>query len=421
MDDIVIRQALIADSTSPHQGTVCDIGISNGIIQNIGNALEGKDIVEAMGNCISPGWVDLYAVCSEPGEEWSEDLESLARCAANGGYTHVATYAGKTPIPDHAAAIRQVCYHLANQYATLLPLAAATVKQQGSDMTEMYDLAKAGAVGFTNGDQPFADAGSLMRILQYAAQWDIPVFTFNLDPSIAGKGSVNESANSMATGIRSMPALAETLAVAGNIRIAEFLNVPLHLSRISCAESVQLIREARNRGARISADVAALNLAYTDAVLSDFDTNWKVMPPLRSEEDRQALIAGLLDGTIDAVVSNHNGRHPEAKQVEWDYADYGATMLQTTAACLSLAGIVAEHWATFLAHGPRRLLRLPPVSIAVGNEADLTLFNPTAEWTYTAAENLSRSNNSPLLGLPLHGRAMRVFRSKTLLSASGIH
>lgn len=406
MHDLVLKNCLLADPLSGKHRQTADIGIRDGLIAEIGQNLTGRDVWDANACLVSPGWIDLYAVCQEPGEEWTEDLHSLAQAGRSGGYTTLCVLSGKEPRPDHASVVQQVRRHPANDLLPILPIAAATAGMKGEDMAELYDLHQAGAVAFSDGTTPFRDAGVLMRVLEYAAQWKFPVFAFPLNKALAGKGSVHEGSTSVQTGLRSMPALAEETAVAEIIRVAEYLQCPVHISRLSAAGSVVLVREAKARGAKISCDTGAMHLAYDDSEITSFDTHWKVMPPLRSDADREALTAGIADGTIDAVVSNHHARNTEQKQVEWDYAAFGALGLQTTAHCLNMAGIDPFTWAQVLSHGPRRVLGLDLLSLEPGNPANLTIYDPGQKWVYNRQLNRSKSENSPLLGRELTARAV---------------
>lgn len=406
MHDLVLQHCLIADPMSKYHRQSVDIGIRDGLISAIGQDLTGSVVWNTGGCFVSPGWIDLYSVCQDPGEEWTEDLHSLAAAGRDGGYTALCTLSGKDPRPDHAAVIQHVRRHPANEVLPLWPIGAATAGMKGEDMAELYDLRQAGAIAFSDGTTPFRDAGVLMRVLEYAAQWNFPVFAFPLNKSLAGKGSVNEGEISVQTGMRSMPALAEETAVAEIIRVAAYLQCPVHIARISAAGSVALIREAKANGVKVTSDTAALLLAYDDREITSFDTNWKVMPPLRSQSDRQALCAGVADGTIDAVVSNHHARNTEQKQVEWDYASFGAIGLQTGAHCLQAAGIDPYEWAQILSHGPRRVLGLKSQILEPGHEATLSIFNPDLSWEYSKTANRSKSENSALLGLRLQGRAV---------------
>jgi dihydroorotase len=406
MLDLVIQNCQVADPLSNLYQKQIDIGIKDGRIAETGQNLSGKEVWDARGNLVSPGWIDLMSVCQDPGEEWTEDLNSLAEAGRAGGYTTLCTLSGKDPRPDQAAVIQHVRRHPANGILPLWPIAAASTGMKGEDMAELFDLHQAGAVAFSDGTVPFRDAGVLMRVLEYAAQWKLPVFAFPLNKAIAGKGSVHEGNISVQTGLRAMPALAEETAVAEIIRVAEYLQCAVHISRISAGGSVALVREAKSRSALISCDTSAMHLAYDDKEITSFDTNWKTMPPLRSAADRQALCAGVTDGTIDAVISNHHARHIEQKQVEWDYAAFGALGLQTTAHCLKSAGLDPFQWAQVLAHGPRRILGMEAAVLEPGAPATLTIFNPEQSWTFSRESNRSKSENSPFIGQTLVGCAL---------------
>jgi len=417
MHDLVLRHCLIADPLSSYHRQQADIGIQDGLIAAIGQNLEGKERWNAGCCMVSPGWIDLFSVCQDPGEEWTEDLNSLAAAGRDGGYTSLCVLSGKDPRPDHAAVVQYVRRHPANDTLPLWPIAAATSGMKGEDMAELYDLWQAGAIAFSDGTTPFRDAGVLMRVLEYAAQWKFPVFAFPLNKSLAGKGSVNEGDISVQTGLRSIPSLAEETAVAEIIRVVEYLQCPVHISRISAAGSVALIREAKTRGTKITCDVAAMLLAYDDREITSFDTNWKVLPPLRSESDRAALCSGIADGTIDAVVSNHHARNSEQKQVEWDYAAFGSLGLQTTAHCLKAAGVDPFTWAQVLSHGPRLALGLDTPALEPGSPATLSLYNPDLAWKFSRDINRSKSANSPLLGENLTGCAVgSLHRGRWLLN-----
>lgn len=404
--DLVIKNAQIADPLSAHFQQKNDLGIAEGRIAAIGQALEGREHVDAQGAWLSPGWVDMYAVCPDPGEEWTEDLAHLSIAAAHGGFTDVCVLGGKQPQSDQTSVVRYI-RDFKTGPVRLHPLGSSTHGLAGKDLDALFDMAQNGAVAFTNGNNPLQDYGMLMRLLQYAAQRNLLVYQFCLDNGLAGKASVHEGPNATLLGMKGIPSIAEEIAVAAYIRIAAYLNVPMHLSRISCAESVALIRDARNNGLAITADVAALNLLLDDSLLESFDTGLKVMPPLRAASDRQALIEGILDGCIQAVVSNHQPGNQEQKLTEWDYAAYGANTIQTVAACLGGSGkLKPEHWTQVMAHGPREILGMAPLRIETGMPADLTLFDPDKNWIPTEAENKSKSLNNPLFSSNCTGKVL---------------
>lgn len=417
--DLVVKNAQIADPDSPFFRQTLDIGISGNQVLRIGSPMEGSRVIDARGAWISPGWMDLYAVCPDPGEEWTEDLAHLARAAAAGGFTDVCVLAGKQPHPDQAAVVRYVRESRDAQGITRLhPLGASTAALAGKELAALFDMQQQGAVAFTNGSTPMQDYGVLLRLLQYAGQRKLVVYHFCLDQGLAGNATVHEGKNATLLGLKGIPSLAEELAVAACLKIATDLNMPVHISRISCAGSVSLVREAKKSGLPVSADVAALNLKLDDSLLETFDTSLKVMPPLRAASDRQALIEGLADGSIDAVVSNHEPRNPEEKIVEWDYAAFGANTLQTVAACMG--ELRPEVWVQALAHGPRRVLGLESLRIQEGMIADLTLFDPGLQWTPSQTENRSKSNNNPLWGMSCTGKALLTIKEGLITAENNL-
>ncbi len=406
--DLVISNAQIADPASVHANQTVDVGIRNGMIAAIGTDLEGVATFDAQRAWLSPGWLDLYATCPDPGEEWTEDLEHLAKAAAHGGFTDVCVLGGKQPAADQASVVRYIkSHHRAAAHAALHPLGSSTLGLAGKDLDALFEMHQGGAVAFTNGNNPLHDHGMLMRLMQYASQRNLVLFHTCLDQGIAGNSSVHEGLQSTMLGLKGIPSLAEEIAVAATLRIAKHLDVPVHISRISCAESVQLIRAAKLAGQAVSTSVPALNLLFDDTELEHFDTNLKTMPPLRAATDREALIEGLLDGTIDAVVSNHQPRNQEQKFVEWDYAAYGANTLQIVSACMGGTGrLLPAQWVQLLAHGPRKVLGMSPLIIDTGMPAKLTLFQPEATWIPNQADNQSKGINNPLWGRNCIGKAI---------------
>jgi len=414
--DLVIKNAQIADPLSAHVHQTLDLGIADGRIARLGNTLEGTEYIDAEGGWLSPGWVDLYAVCPDPGEEWTEDLTHLANAAAHGGFTDVCVLGGKQPHSDQTSVVRYI-RDFRGAHSRLHPLGSSTLGLAGKNLDVLFDMQQNGAVAFTNGNTPLHDHGMMMRLMQYAGQRNLVLYQFCLDNGLAGTGTVHEGPNATLLGLKGIPSIAEEVAVAACIRIAEYLNLPVHISRISCAESVALIREARVKGLPVSADVAALNLRLDDSLLETFDTNLKLMPPLRAAMDKQALIEGLLDGTIAAVVSNHQPRNQEQKLVEWDYASFGANTLQVVAACLGAsAELKPEHWVQLLAHGPRKILGWEQVIIEPGMPADLTLFDPAATLMPSPSQNKSKSMNNPLWGMPCTGTSLLTIKEGRIIA-----
>jgi dihydroorotase len=278
--------------------------------------------------------------------------------------------------------------------------------REGKDLAELYDMRLAGAVAFSDGTRPVTESGLMSRALLYAKGFDGLVFSYPEDSSIAGKGKMNEGEMSTYLGMKGLPALAEEVHISRDLYLAEYNDCPVHFSTISSANSVELIRKAKRRGLRVSCDVTAHHLVLTDEALQGFDSNFKVKPPLRTAGDVSALRAGLVDGTIDAIVSQHTPHEIEFKDVEFEIASFGVIGLQTVLPLALEAGLSAEALVEKLAINPRKILNLPVPEIEVGEQANVVLFDTENEWVFDASSNKSKSANSPFLNSTLKGKVM---------------
>jgi dihydroorotase len=403
MSKIIIHSARVADSKSPFNGKEVDILIENGMITEIGSSIAAQgENIQAKGAFITPGWVDVFARCGEPGEEWKEDLNSLASAAHAGGFTAVAAYCGSQPVPDNGAAIQSVLNKCADLPVRILPL-GDFVKPDGNEMAELFDMQNSGAAGFAHPDHPISDSGFISRLLDYARSLEAPVILEAFDKKLAPGGRMHEGSVAASLGLKGIPSVSESIALKQIIDIAHWLNTRLHIYKISTAESVEIIKAAKNAGQSLCAAVPVYNLLFTEQDLDGFDENHKVLPPYRTLADRKALIEGLLNGHIDAVMSNHHPQDIENKAVEFEYAAWGASSVQTVLnVLLSLEGLTAEKICDVLAHGPRRFLNMPELSIAVGQKADLTIFDAESTLIFNN-NNLSKGVNHPLKGKELKG------------------
>lgn len=410
----LIQQVTIADPGSPHDQRVVDVRLRDGKIAEVGEVLstDGGRLIAGQNRYLSPGWVDLGAVVGDPGHEQREDLETLAAAAAAGGYTQVAVWPNTDPVIHDKAGISYLVRNNPPGPVRIRPIGALSRDCKGTDITEMMDMRRAGAVAFSDGRQPVQHAGLMMRALLYVKTFDGVVISQPLDKSLAGRGQMHEGRVSTSLGLTGIPALAEAVMVERDLRLLAYTESRLHLANLSTAEAVQKVRAAKAEGLRVTASVPALNLLLDDSALADFDNNCKVLPPLRGLADRDALIDGLLDGTIDCMTSNHVPHEEEGKMLEFLHAEFGAEMLETAFAAANTAlgeRLTPSQWAEKLALAPRRALGLEAASIAEGRTADLTLFDPAMKWTPTLADIRSKSKNSPLLGRPLKGRPVAVF------------
>lgn len=432
---ILIRSARVIDATSPFDGQVCDVLVEQGLIRQIGANLPASDstrIVESDNLHVSPGWVDMRVLAQDPGFEHKEDLTSVCRAAAAGGFTDIAVLPNTQPIVDSKDTLGYVRRLSEGQPVSVHVIAAVTKKAAGDDFADMLDLHHAGAVAFSDGHHPLQNPDLLLKTLQYLQPIDGLLMNRPEEERLTRFGQMHEGVQSTLLGLKGMPALAEELMVERDLRLLDYVTravtrvetrepideVPsacgfppallpaLHFSTISTVHSVELIRRAKAQGMPVSCDVAAHQLVFDDSVMAEFDTNLKVNPPFRSISDVAGLWAGLADGTIDAIVSDHTPQDSESKNLEFDQAEFGIIGLETLFSVvithnqhLSVAQIVAK-----LTARPRQILRLPAVSVAEGQVANLTLFDPARTWTYD--RTLSKSTNSPFLGQTLTGRVV---------------
>jgi dihydroorotase len=291
------------------------------------------------------------------------------------------------------------------------PIGAVSENCAGKDITEMIDMHAAGAVAFSDGKKPVQDSGLMLRALQYVTSFEGVVINQPLDDHIAGDGQMHEGLMSTSLGMKGIPTIAEELMVQRDLELLEYTGSRLHLANLSGAGAVQRLREAKAQGMPVTGSVAVLNLAFDDDSLQNFDTNLKVMPPLRSAEDRAALIEGLKDGTIDIISSNHTPLEEESKKLEFPFAEFGAVTLETTYALLQTTlgeDLSPETLVNCLALRPRQLFRLPAPRLETGQPANLTVFHPGVKWSLRPHDIRSRSRNTPLLGRELTGAVLAV-------------
>lgn len=409
-NSILIKRGSIVASNSSKDIKVADILIKNGIISTISEKplnQKADIVIDATGNYILPGMLDLRCQLKDPGLEHQEDIVSGANAAAASGFTALAVLPSTDPVVQNKSQIEYLKQRGNQVLPDILPIGATTLNLDSQDITEMYDMRQAGAVGFSNADNAFASSGALSRALLYSKEIGGLVMTHAIDSELVKHASVNESATTIHSGLRQQPDLAETSQVKKEIDIAEYADAPIHFSHISSAKTVDLIRQAKKAGLKVTCDVSIWHLIYTDETVLSYDTNYKVTPPFRTEKDRKALIKGLKDGTIDVIVSDHNPQNIENKKVEFDYASYGINGLQSFYSAYNeylAKDIDLSLFVEKTATAPRRLLGLESNEIAEGQKANLWIANPTETWDLNAASNYSKSQNNPLFGKTLTGK-----------------
>jgi dihydroorotase len=405
--NLLIKSATIIDPNSPFNNQVVDVLIEKGIIKRIGPDIESDaEVIEGEDKYISPGFFDLNCNIGELGFETKEDLYTGTRAAAAGGFTGLALMPNTIPPVHSKAEIEYLLNRAKKNLVDVYPLGTISHKREGKDLAEMYDMYLSGAKAFTDGNRPVQDAGLMERALLYAQGFDGLVFSYPEDTAIAGKAKVNEGEISTLLGMKGIPSLAEELMIARDLYLAEYTGSKIHFSTISTIRSVQLIREAKRKRLEVTCDVAAYHLVLTDEALINFDSLYKVKPPLRTLDDVNALKKGLIDGTIDAIVSQHTPQEVEFKDVEFEVAEYGMIGLQTAFSLALKTGLDLNLIIQKLAVSPREILNIDIPAIAEEQPANLVLFDVDAEWEYTRKNNRSKSYNSPFLGQNLKGKVL---------------
>lgn len=415
---LIIREAKIIDPKSPFHDKTVDILIVDGFIEKIGASLpnqENADEVKLDNLHVSQGWFDSSVSLGEPGFEERETIENGLTVAAKSGFTAIALQPNSFPIIDNQSQINFV-QNKANGSATqLFPIGALTKGSEGNDMAELYDMKKVGAVAFGDYNKSQSNANLLKIALQYVQDFDGLVIAFAQDEKIKGNGVANEGIVSTRLGLKGIPNLAEELQIARNLFLLEYTGGKLHIPTISTAKSVQLIKEAKAKGLQVSCSVAVHHLVMTDEKLEGFDTRFKVSPPLRTEQDRQALLEGIVDNTIDMITSDHNPIDIEHKKMEFDMAKNGTIGLESAYGAL-MTVLPLEKVIEKLTAG-KTIFGIKNELIEEGAKASISLFNPEGQSTFTKENIISKSKNSAFLGMEMKGKVYGILNQEKLILA----
>lgn len=413
---LIIRNAKIIDPTSPFHNQTTDLLIVDGLLQKIETALANPDNIEELqleNLHVSQGWFDSSVSLGEPGFEERETLANGLLVAAKSGFTAVALQPNTNPVVDNQSQINFVLSKAKNAATELYPIGALSKASEGTDMAEMFDMKNAGAIAFGDYNKSIANANLLKIALQYVQDFDGLVITFCQDNTLKGHGVVHEGNVSTRLGLKGIPSLAEELKVARNLYLLEYTGGKLHIPTISTQKSVALIKEAKVKGLQVTCSVAVHNLVLTDETLDDFDTRFKVLPPLRSETDRQALLEGIHDGAIDMITSDHNPIDIEHKKMEFDGAKYGTIGLESAFSSL-LTVLPLELVIEKLTAG-KATFGIKSHSIMEGATASLSLFNPDGDDIFQKENILSKSKNSAFLGSSIKGKAYGIVNQGQLI------
>tara|TARA_B100000809_G_scaffold72104_1_gene69787 strand:+ start:534 stop:1802 length:1269 start_codon:yes stop_codon:yes gene_type:complete len=416
----LIKSAKIVDINSEFNGNTVDILIEKGLISKIGSDLKNPSKIQEIhyNNLhVSAGWFDMRANFCDPGHEYKEDLNSGLKAAAKGGFTGVMVMPDSEPATSTKSGIQYIINKTKGNIVDALPAGSLSHNCEGKEIAEMYDMHSAGAIAFTDNKKSVSKSSLLNRAMLYSQSFNGLIINFPNDREISNSGQINEGIVSTELGLKGIPALAEELMVSRDIFLAEYCNSRIHLSNITTKKSVQLIKDAKKKGIKITADVNSFHLLFDETELLHFDNHFKVNPPLRTKEDIKALITGLKDGTIDVICSDHTPEDIENKQCEFDHSAFGMINLQTSFSAantsiknkLDLAEFISK-----LTSSPRKILGLEKLEVAVGKKANLTLFSPTEKWTFNKEDIVSKSKNTPFIGKELTGKVYGIINNNKI-------
>ena len=405
---VFIQQVRITDPSSSLHDTIQDIFIESGVIKDIQPKLtvDADKVINGKGLHVSPGWVDIFAAFGDPGLEYKETLQTGTAAAAAGGYTEIFTLPNTKPVVDTKTQAEYISRAAATLPVTVHPIGAISKGAEGKDLAEMYDMRASGAIAFSDGTNPVQSSGVLLKALQYVKAFGGVIIQIPDDKSIGAGGLMHEGIISTQLGLPGKPIIAEELMVARDIKLARYADSKLHFTGVTSPKSLEYIRRAKEAGLAVTCSVTPYHLLFTDEDMQQYDTNLKVYPPLRTKADVSALHAAIKDGTIDCIATHHQPHEYDSKVLEFEYAKYGMTGLETAYATLKTAmpDVAESKWVELLSVNPRKIFGLPQLSVQKGSTASLTIFEPGGHTEVTTEFFRSRSKNSPFIGKTLSGK-----------------
>ena len=408
---------------------VTDIYVKDGVIAEIGknddlDGVENVQVIDAQGKIVAPGLVDMHVHLREPGQEYKEDIETGTRAAVYGGVTSVACMPNTDPVCDNETVVRYIKERAKEVgYANVYPVGAISKGLEGQFLAEIGEMVFNGAVAITDDGKPVENSVLMRRAMQYSDMFDITVISHCEDMAL-GEGDMNEGAVATEMGLRGISPAAEEVMAARDILVAESVGCRVHIAHISTKNTVELIRQAKKRGVKVTCETCPHYFSLTDEACRGYNTNAKMNPPLRSADDVQAIKEGLKDGTIDCIVTDHAPHHPDEKKCEFGYAKNGIVGLETSLG-LGIKYLVKEGYLTIneliekMSKNPSEVLGISKGTLSVGRSADVVIFDPEEKWTVDINELHSKSKNSPFDGFELYGKPEYVLVNGKIVINSG--
>jgi dihydroorotase len=415
--DILIKAATIVCEGNKHHGKQMDILIKNGIINSIEPNIDAIDckIIKSKNLCVSTGWIDMHANFQDPGFEYKEDLNSGIKAAAAGGFTQVCISPLTNPVIDNKSSVDYIINKTKGALVNIHPYGCLSSKAEGKELAELYDMKQAGAIGFTDDKKSISNPNLINRALMYTQAFNGLILAYPHTTEVADKGIMNEGEINTQLGLKGIPELAEDLMVERDLSIAEYTNGRIHFSTVSSKRSIELIKSAKKKGLKVTCDIASYSISMLDLELLEFDSRFKLMPPLRTKDTADSLIKGIKEGVIDAISSDHIPEDIDEKMKELDYAAFGMINLQTAYAAANTATkgkVPNSELIKLFTSGPAKILGLKIEPIKIGEKANLTLFDPKAKFEFTKDKVLSKSKNSPYFNRNLIGEVIGIVNNK---------
>ena len=404
-----------------------DVLIENGKVAKIAKDIptDDADVYDVTGKLVTPGLIDLHVHFREPGQEAKEDFESGSKAAVAGGFTTVATMPNTNPVVDSAALVRSLKKRAEDVARCHVEIIGAVTKgQQGKELAELGDMVQAGAVAFSDDGHFDSTAKVLLNAYDYLHAFDKVIINHEEETSLVEDGVMNEGHRSAMLGMKGRPTVAEDIAVARDVLLAEYAGARVHVAHMSSARAVDIVRQAKKRGVRVTAEVTPQHLTMTDDCVNLYDSSTKINPPLRTQADCDALLAGLKDGTIDAIVTDHSPHAQEEKDREYMFAPSGFPGLETSlgvmltdlyhAGKLDLKTIISK-----MTWEPAKVFKLDAGTLNVGSAADITVIDPDKEWVVDAKNFYTKGSHSPFIGRKFKGKAVMTFVDGKMMMRDG--